>query len=78
MVCVFVLTVSLNDVECHHSPARAVHRPVLGRGLLVTGPGGLGLAICVIVIGAGNLIGAGTVAASSWVFSLGASTVPRG
>jgi signal transduction histidine kinase len=77
MVCVFVLTVSLNDVKNVTTPQLALFIiPYSVAAYSSRTRAILGLAICVAAIAAANLLEPGLSSASSWVFSLGASTVP--
>jgi signal transduction histidine kinase len=75
MVCVLVLTVSLNDVKNVTTPQLVLFiAPYSVAAYSSRNRAVLGLAICVIAISAANLLGPGLSGASSWVFSLGAST----
>ena len=77
MACVFVLTVSLNDVRNVTTPQLVLFIvPYSVAAYSSRARALLGLAICVIAIAAANLLEPGLSSASSWVFSLGASTVP--
>jgi signal transduction histidine kinase len=75
MICVFVLTVSQNDVKNVTTPQLVLFiAPYSVAAYSSQSRATLGLAICVLAIAAGNLLGSGTSEASSLVFSLGAST----
>ncbi len=75
MVCVFVLTVSLNDVKNVTTPQLVLFIvPYSVAAYSSRSRAMLGLGVCVAAIAAANLLGAGMSGASSWVFSLGAST----
>jgi signal transduction histidine kinase len=74
MVCLFVLTVSHNDVKNVTTPQLVLFVvPYSVAAYSSRTRAALGLAVCVIAIVAGNLLGTGTSGASSLVFSLGAS-----
>jgi len=75
MTCVFVLSVSPTDVTNVTTPQLVLFIvPYSVAAYSSRARATLGLAICVIAIAAGNLLGTGTSGVSSWVFSLGAST----
>ena len=77
MVCVFALTVSLNDVRNVTTPQLVLFIvPYSVAAYSSRARAVLGLAICIIAIAAANLVEPGLSSASSWVFSLGISTVP--
>jgi signal transduction histidine kinase len=75
MVCVFVLTVSLNDVRNVTTPQLVLFiAPYSVAAYSSRRRALLGLGICVVAIAAANLLEPGLSSTSSWVFSLGAST----
>ncbi len=75
MACVFVLTVSMNDITNVTTPQLVLFIvPYSVAAYSSRTRALLGLAICVIAIAAANLLEPGMSGASSWVFSLGAST----
>jgi signal transduction histidine kinase len=75
MVCVFVLSVTRNDVKNVTTPQLVLFiAPYSVAAYSSRARATLGLAICVIAITAGNLLGTDRSGASSLVFSLGAST----
>lgn len=75
MTCVFVLTLSLNDVKNVTTPQLVLFIvPYSVAAYSSRTRATVGLAICVAAIAAANLLGGATQGVSSWVFSLGAST----
>ena len=75
MLCVFALTVSVNDVRNVTTPQLVLFIvPYSVAAYSSRRRATVGLAICVIAISAANLLEPGLSGASSWVFSLGAST----
>jgi signal transduction histidine kinase len=77
MVCVFVLTVTTNDVKNVTSPQLVLFlAPYSVAAYSSRRRALIGLGICVTAIASANLLAPGLSSTSSWVFSLGASTVP--
>ena len=77
MVCVFVLTVTPNDVHNVSTPQLVLFiAPYSVAAYSPRNRALLGLVICVAAVAAGNLLAPGGPGGSSWVFGIGISIAP--